>query len=282
MAGWPPRPRCRIREVRRGCVGRLSGGRQPRGGLWITRQILWITLDSGLAACGQRSTEREDTVTIRDHEPHRTAPSHAAARPQPALAGPAHPPTRRRPGAAPCCWSWPTPAPPDLLDLLDGTRSERAVLTQAAAAQVTADDARTLLDALRDAGLLVPAHSLLPRDLAGPVRARLAAEAGALALAAARLPGTPAQVLRRRRARPGRAHRRRGARRAAGGGAGPGRRRAGDPPPHRPGPPRRPGRHGHPRHRAGSAAGTGACGRRSTASRRAPAPTRAGRAGSTW
>ncbi|MEU7589448.1 hypothetical protein AB0A95_24510 [Micromonospora sp. NPDC049230] len=87
-----------------------------------------------------------------------------------------------------------------LLDLLDGTHSERAVLAQAATAQVTVDDARTLLDALRTAGLLVPAHSLLPRDLAGPVRARLTAEAGALALAAARLPGTPAQVLRRRRA----------------------------------------------------------------------------------
>ncbi|MEU4334505.1 hypothetical protein AB0F59_07740 [Micromonospora lupini] len=87
-----------------------------------------------------------------------------------------------------------------LLDLLDGTRSERDVLTQASAAQVPTDDARTLLDALRAAGLLVPAHSLLPRDLAGPVRARLAAEAGALALVAARLPGTPAQVLRRRRA----------------------------------------------------------------------------------
>ncbi|MEH1168015.1 TOMM precursor leader peptide-binding protein [Micromonospora sp. CPCC 205539] len=87
-----------------------------------------------------------------------------------------------------------------LLDLLDGTRSERAVLTQAAAAQVTTDEARGLLDALRAAGLLVPAHSLLPRDLTGPVRARLGAEAGALALARARLPGTPAQVLRRRRA----------------------------------------------------------------------------------
>ncbi|RQX10657.1 hypothetical protein DDE19_31965 [Micromonospora ureilytica] len=87
-----------------------------------------------------------------------------------------------------------------LLDLLDGTRSERAVLAQAASVQVDADDARTLLDTLRAAGLLVPAHSLIPRDLTGPVRARLAAEAGALALTAARLPGTPAQVLRRRRA----------------------------------------------------------------------------------
>ncbi|MFC4145992.1 TOMM precursor leader peptide-binding protein [Micromonospora mangrovi] len=83
-----------------------------------------------------------------------------------------------------------------LLDLLDGTRSERGVLTEA---DVPADDARVLLDALHAAGLVVPAHTLLPRDLAGPVRARLAGEAGALALDAAGLPGTPAQVLRRRR-----------------------------------------------------------------------------------
>ncbi|MGK5742644.1 TOMM precursor leader peptide-binding protein [Micromonospora sp. URMC 103] len=87
-----------------------------------------------------------------------------------------------------------------LLDLLDGTRSERGVLTHPVATDVGADQARTLLDALRAAGLLVAGHSLLPRDLAGPTRARLAAEAGALALAAAALPASPAQVLRRRRA----------------------------------------------------------------------------------
>ncbi|MGN9779085.1 hypothetical protein ACTMS0_25485 [Micromonospora sp. H33] len=85
-----------------------------------------------------------------------------------------------------------------LLDLLDGTRSERHVLEHAAALNVGRDEARTLLDTLRGAGLVVAAHTLVPRDLAGPPRARLATEAGALALAAARLPGTPAQVLRRR------------------------------------------------------------------------------------
>lgn len=87
-----------------------------------------------------------------------------------------------------------------LLDLLDGSRSERAVLAAAAAVQVAPDEARVLLDALRSAGLVVPAHSLLPRDLAGPVRGRLAGEAAALALAADPPPGTPAQVVRRRRA----------------------------------------------------------------------------------
>ncbi|MEH0843908.1 hypothetical protein V6U81_16110 [Micromonospora sp. CPCC 205711] len=87
-----------------------------------------------------------------------------------------------------------------LLDLLDGSRSERGVLAQAARAEIGPEAARGLLDTLRAAGLVVPAHTLLPRDLAGPARARLAAEAGALALTAPALPGTPAQVLRRRRA----------------------------------------------------------------------------------
>ncbi|PWR08907.1 hypothetical protein DKT69_32070 [Micromonospora sicca] len=87
-----------------------------------------------------------------------------------------------------------------LLDLLDGTRSERSVLDCATTADVPSDEARALLDTLHAAGLVVPAHTLLPRDLAGPVRARLAAEAGALALAVPGPPGTPAQVLRRRRA----------------------------------------------------------------------------------
>ncbi|TDB72271.1 ThiF family adenylyltransferase [Micromonospora sp. KC721] len=87
-----------------------------------------------------------------------------------------------------------------LLDLLDGSRSERVILAEATRAQVRPTEARELLDALQAAGLVVPAHTLLPRDLAGAARARLAAEATALALAAPALPGTPAQVLRRRRA----------------------------------------------------------------------------------
>ncbi|MDG4804864.1 TOMM precursor leader peptide-binding protein [Micromonospora sp. WMMD980] len=92
-----------------------------------------------------------------------------------------------------------TPGVTHLLDLLDGTRSERAVLTAASAARVPAHEARALLEALRAAGLVVPAQTLLPRDLAGPPRARLVAEADALALAAPHLPGTPARLLRRRR-----------------------------------------------------------------------------------
>ncbi|WFE31990.1 TOMM precursor leader peptide-binding protein [Micromonospora sp. WMMD975] len=93
-----------------------------------------------------------------------------------------------------------TPGTTHLLDLLDGTRSERAVLAAATTARVPPDEARALLDALRAAGLVVPGHTLLPRDLAGAPRARLVAEADALGLAAPDLPGTPARLLRRRRA----------------------------------------------------------------------------------
>ncbi|RIV29844.1 TOMM precursor leader peptide-binding protein [Micromonospora radicis] len=85
-----------------------------------------------------------------------------------------------------------------LLDLLDGAHSERQVLTGVTGDGVRPEHAHALLDALRAAGLVVPAHTLWPRDLAGPRRTQLAAEADALALAADRLPGTPAQVLRRR------------------------------------------------------------------------------------
>lgn len=87
-----------------------------------------------------------------------------------------------------------------LLDLLDGAHSERHILDHATRLHVHRDDARSLLETLRRAGLVVPAHTLLPANLAEPDRARLADEAEALALGAADLPGTPAQVLRRRRA----------------------------------------------------------------------------------
>ncbi len=55
-----------------------------------------------------------------------------------------------------------SPGTARLLDLLDGTRSERAVLAEAGAAQVPPDEARALLDTLRDAGLVVAAQALLP------------------------------------------------------------------------------------------------------------------------
>jgi bacteriocin biosynthesis cyclodehydratase domain-containing protein len=87
-----------------------------------------------------------------------------------------------------------------VLDLLDGTRSERAIVADARRLGVREPDARSLLDALRKAGLVVGAHCLLPHNLPEPVRRRLADEAAALALRATDLPGTPAQILRRRAA----------------------------------------------------------------------------------
>jgi bacteriocin biosynthesis cyclodehydratase domain-containing protein len=95
----------------------------------------------------------------------------------------------------------PDPAAARLLDLLDGTRSERAVLAEAGRYGITEADARALLQTLRGAGLVVGAQTLLPQTLPEPVRRRLAAEAAALALRGGEAPAaTPAQILRRRAA----------------------------------------------------------------------------------
>jgi hypothetical protein len=87
-----------------------------------------------------------------------------------------------------------------LLDLLDGAHSERAILDHAVKIKVPREDARTLIDTLRAAGLVVGAHTLLPHDLPEPTRQRLSAEAAAIALRGPDAPATPAQVLRRRAA----------------------------------------------------------------------------------
>lgn len=95
----------------------------------------------------------------------------------------------------------PDPAAARLLDLLDGTRSERAVLAEAGRYGIAEADARSLLEALRGAGLVVGAQTLLPQTLPEPVRRRLAAEAAALAFRGTETPAaTPAQILRRRAA----------------------------------------------------------------------------------
>jgi hypothetical protein len=92
------------------------------------------------------------------------------------------------------------PAVARLLDLLDGEHTERGVLSYAVRNGIAETDAQGLIDALRGAGLLVPANTLLPSALPEPTRRRLAAEAAALALRGSLSAGTPAQVLRRRAA----------------------------------------------------------------------------------
>jgi hypothetical protein len=92
------------------------------------------------------------------------------------------------------------PAVARLLDLLDGEHTERSLLSYAARNGIADADARDLLDALRGAGLLLPAHALLPPALPEPTRRRLVSEAAALALRGPDLARTPAQVLRRRSA----------------------------------------------------------------------------------
>ncbi len=94
----------------------------------------------------------------------------------------------------------PDPRAAALLDLLDGTRSERAALTEAAAAGARLGDARELLDTLHAAGLVIPAAALLPPTAGEPVQSRLINEAAALALRRTADPLTPAQILRRRAA----------------------------------------------------------------------------------
>jgi bacteriocin biosynthesis cyclodehydratase domain-containing protein len=110
----------------------------------------------------------------------------------------------------------PDPRAARMLDLLDGSRSERLALSQAASVGLRPDEARTLLDMLHAAGLVVPAQSLFPPAMPE----RLTSEAGALAFAAplpahtptvpahpptprtpaspAGMPSSPARTLRRR------------------------------------------------------------------------------------
>ncbi len=85
-----------------------------------------------------------------------------------------------------------------VLDLMDGDRTERAILRDAARMGVPERDVTVLLGLLRDAGLVVGAHTLMPSGLPEPVRRRLGAEVAALALRRTPAPVSPAEVLRRR------------------------------------------------------------------------------------
>ncbi|MEV4636503.1 hypothetical protein AB0J80_04035 [Actinoplanes sp. NPDC049548] len=86
-----------------------------------------------------------------------------------------------RPGTA-VLIDFPHPESARLLDLLDGSRSERDVLRRAVTAGVPPADARALLDSLHQVGLVVPAQSLYP---SASDATRLSGEALTLALAAA-------------------------------------------------------------------------------------------------
>jgi len=85
-----------------------------------------------------------------------------------------------------------------VLDLLDGTRSERLIMLEAAERGIPPDEARALLETLHAAGLAVPAAWLVPAGLPAPARDRLLGEAAALAVAHPATP--PARLLRRRAA----------------------------------------------------------------------------------
>ncbi|WP_238010157.1 ThiF family adenylyltransferase [Dactylosporangium sp. AC04546] len=91
-----------------------------------------------------------------------------------------------------------------VLDLLDGSHTEHAVLDAAEALGLGRQDARDLIGALHDAGLVVGAHALVPVGLPRRTHRRLSIEAAAIGLRmrAEPAPGrrSPADVLRRRHA----------------------------------------------------------------------------------
>ena len=92
------------------------------------------------------------------------------------------------------------PVAAGLLDLLDGARTEAGVIVAAATLGVPAALARRVIAVLREAGVLIEAHALLPRGLSEAARRRLYPEAAALALRHSPAGRTPAARLGRRHA----------------------------------------------------------------------------------
>jgi len=74
------------------------------------------------------------------------------------------------------------PAGARILDLLDGTRTEAALLREATGHGIAPEDAAAVLGALRAAGYVRDAHTLRPGRLAERTRRRLAHQMAALAL----------------------------------------------------------------------------------------------------
>ena len=88
-----------------------------------------------------------------------------------------------------------------VLTLLDGSRHERAVVRDASAIGIPPEHVTDLLTALREAGVLVSAETLMPDSFTEPARRQLAAEAAARAITARVDSSVPdaAETLRRRR-----------------------------------------------------------------------------------
>ncbi|GAA3225829.1 hypothetical protein GCM10010532_058360 [Dactylosporangium siamense] len=89
-----------------------------------------------------------------------------------------------------------------VLDLLDGAHTEPAVLAAGEALGLASAEVLGLVQTLRDVGLVVAAHALVPVGLPERVHRRLSVEAAAIALRLrtepSRSQGAPADVLRRR------------------------------------------------------------------------------------
>ncbi len=81
-----------------------------------------------------------------------------------------------------------------VLDLLDGSRTERAVLRDAGALGVPRHVTSAMISALRTAKVLIGAESLVPSSMPETVRRRLLTEAAAIAMAgrAVEIPGVEA------------------------------------------------------------------------------------------
>jgi hypothetical protein len=88
----------------------------------------------------------------------------------------------------------PDPGAARVLDLLDGTRTERAVLRDAEALGVPRDVTVAMISALRTANVLIGTESLIPSSMPETVRRRLLTEAAAIAMGsrAVEIPGIEA------------------------------------------------------------------------------------------
>src|SRR5262249_34021556 len=78
----------------------------------------------------------------------------------------------------------PDPGAARVLDLLDGSRTERGVLRDAVAIGVPRSITMAMLAALRSANLVIGTDSLVPPSMPESVRRRLVSEAAAIAMAA--------------------------------------------------------------------------------------------------